>query len=189
MNMNKFFHLKTHSIMAGGGAFGGRGSSTSVGGRSGLGALGAGGPGPGGPGPGGPDGGGKGRSLLERAKAFLTGEEEGRTGRTIGRVLGALSPVPFGSFLGAVAGSAIEKDIAAGGTATPEALASGAKRKGGGRTTIEGAPGEAATTAAPATASKELERARKVAAGGRAGTLLAGRTIAEEKQRKSLLGQ
>jgi hypothetical protein len=120
----------------------------------------------------------------------VLGDEEGRTGKALGSFLGALSPLPFGSTILGFAGSAIQKDIAAGGTATPEGLALGGTGRAGGRTTIEGAPGAAVSTAtAPTTASKELERARKVAAGGRAGTLLAGRAIAEEKQRKSLLGQ
>jgi hypothetical protein len=187
--MNKFFHLKTHSIGPSGGfgsaGPGTAGRSTSVGGRSGVGSLGGGSQGPG---FGGGRGGGGKKSFSERVKSFILGDEEGRTGKAIGSFLGALSPVPFGATILGAAGGAIQKDIAAGGTATPEGLALGGT--GGGRTTIEGAPGAAVATAvAPATASKELERARKVAAGGRAGTLLAGRAIAEEKQRKSLLGQ
>lgn len=181
--MNKFFHLKTQSIMSAGtrsqaeGRFGGGGPD--------VGGLAGGGRGFGG---GGGRGGGGAKSFADRVKSFILGEEGTRTGKAIGKFIGGLTPVPGGSFLGGFIGGAIQKDIAAGGTATAEGLGLGGT--GGGRTTIEGAPGaEVSTAAAPTTASKELERARKVASGGRAGTLLAGRTIAEEKQRKSRLGQ
>jgi hypothetical protein len=191
--MNKFFHLKTHSIAPGGGIAGPgtAGRSTSVGGRSGVGSLGGGSQGPGGS----PSGGRGSKSFQERIRDFILGEEGTTIGKTVGRFLGAISPVPFGSTVLGAAGAAIEKDIRAGGTGTEIATAQAQAAKGG-RTQIEGLSGaervrsdQSVSAAAPTTASKELERARKVAAGGRAGTLLAGRTIAEEKQRKSLLGQ
>jgi hypothetical protein len=50
-------------------------------------------------------------------------------------------------------------------------------------------PSVAKTQAAEAAAASDLERRRKVKAGGRASTLLAGQSVAQEQQKKTLLGQ
>ena len=50
-------------------------------------------------------------------------------------------------------------------------------------------PNVARQKAAEAAGVADVERRRKVAAGGRPATLLAGQQVAEEQQRKTLLGQ
>lgn len=50
-------------------------------------------------------------------------------------------------------------------------------------------PNVARQKAAEAASVADIERRRRVQAGGRPSTILAGRQVAEEQQRKTLLGQ
>ena len=173
---------------------GGTGARGGVGGR-GAGEAGFGGFG-GGVGRGGLGGDGRETKAQRKARKAKEAETVGKVGKVL-EVGAGLTTGPVGALLVKGATKLVQSFVGAerpGGFQAGDPGGLGREQLGGRDETLltkgvkEATPAEA-VAAQPDAAAKELERKRRAVRGGRKGTILAGRKIAEEQRAKTLLGQ